>query len=85
MNFCVTRSVKWLAAVTSSIILFLSLAYSPIQVDITDTQLTMGDQDSFTLFLCCAGHAHGEGSAFFGTRRAAEVNISRSLSCKNAC
>ena len=63
----------------------LSLTYSPIQVDITDPQLTMGEQVSFTRFLCCACHARGEGSAFFGTRRAAELHISRSAGCKNAC
>jgi hypothetical protein len=45
----------------------------------------MGDQLSFTRFLGCACHARGEGSAFFGTRRAAELQISRSAGCKNAC
>ena len=88
MHFCATRPVKCLALTSSislSSILLLSLAYSPIQVDITDPQLTMGEQVSLTRFLCCACHARGEGSAFFGTRRAAEVHISRSLSCKNTC
>jgi len=87
MNFRATRpvTVKCLAAVTSCIILLLSLTYSPIEVDITDTQLGMGEQVSFTRFLCCACHARGEGSAFFGTRRAAELHISRSAGCKNAC
>ena len=84
MNFLATRPVKCLAAVTSSIMLLLSLAYSPIQVDFTDTQLTMGEQVSFSRFLCCACHDRGEGSAFFGTRRAAELHISRSQGCKNA-
>ena len=70
MNFRATRpvTVKCLAAVTSCIILLLSLTYSPIEVDITDTQLGMGEQVSLTRFLCCACHARGEGSAFFGTR-----------------
>ena len=72
-------------SISLSSILLLSLAYSPIQVDITDPQLTMGEQVSFTRFLCCACHARGEGSAFFGTRRAAELHISRSAGCKNAC
>ena len=88
MHFRATRPVKCLALTSSislSSILLLSLAYSPIQVDITDPQLTMGEQVSFTLFLCCACHASGEGSAFFGTRRAAELHISRSAGCKNAC
>ena len=87
MNFRATRpvTVKCLAAVTSCIILLLSLTYSPIEVDITDTQLGMGEQVSFTRFLCCACHARSEGSAFFGTRRAAELHISRSAGCKNAC
>jgi hypothetical protein len=64
--------------------LLLSLAYFPIQVDITDTQLTMGEQVSFTRFFCCACHDRCEGSAFFGTRRAAELHISRSQGGKNA-
>ena len=85
MNFRATRPVKCLAAVTSCIILLLSLTYSPIEVDITDTQLGMGEQVSFTRFLCCACHARSEGSAFFGTRRAAELHISRSQGCKNVC
>ena len=87
MNFRATRpvTVKCLATVTSCIILLLSLTYSPIEVDITDTQLGMGEQVSFTRFLCCACHARGEGSAFFGTRRAAELHISHSAGCKNAC
>jgi hypothetical protein len=56
---------------------------SPIQINITDTQLTMGEQVSFTWFLCCACHDRGEGSAFFDTCRAAELHISRSAGCKN--
>ena len=79
-----TRPVSCLA-LTSSIILLLSLSYSPIQVDITDTQLTMGEQVSFTRFLCCACHDSCEASAFFGTSRAVELHISRSLGCNNAC
>ena len=78
-----TRPVRCLAL--TSRIIFLSLAYSPIQVDITDTQLTMGEQVSFTRFLCCTCHDSCEGSAFFGTSRAAELHILRSLGCKNAC
>ena len=65
------------------IFILQSVAYSPLQVDITDTQLTM--QVSFTRFLCCACHDRGEVSAFFGTRRAAELHISRNAGCKTAC
>ncbi len=72
-------------ALTSRIILLMSLAYPSIQVDITDTQLTMGEQVPFTRFLCCAYHDSSPGSAFFGTCRAAELHISRRLGCKNAC
>ncbi len=56
---------------------------SSIQVDITDTQLTMGEQVSFTRFLWCACHDRSEGSAFFSTRLAAELHISHSSGCKN--
>ena len=77
MHFCATRPL------TSSIIILLSLTYSPIQVNITNTQLTMGEQVSFTRFLCCACHDRGESSAFFGTRLAAELHISHSAWCKN--
>ncbi len=84
MHFRATRPVNCLA-LTSSSILLLSLAYSPIQVDITDTQLTIGEQVSFTRFLCCDCHDRGEGSAFFDTSKAAELHISRSQGCKNAC
>jgi hypothetical protein len=73
------------ASISLSSILLLSLAYSLIQVDITDPQLTMGEQVSFTRFLCCACHDRGGGSAFFGARRAAELHISHSAGCKNAC
>ena len=58
-----------LATLTSCIFILQSVAYSPLQVDITDTQLTMAEQVSFTRFLCCACHDRGEVSAFFGTRR----------------
>ncbi len=82
---CISRSVKCLAAPTSGIILLLSLTYSPLQVDITDTQLTMAEQVYFTWLLCCACHDRCNGSAFFGTRRAAALHISRSAGCKTAC
>jgi hypothetical protein len=85
MHFRDTRSVKCLAALTPSILLLLSLTYSPFHVDITGTQLTMAEQVSFTRFLWCACHDSGEGSAFFGTHRAAELHISRSAGCKTAC
>ena len=76
---------KCLATLTYCIAILQSLAYSPLQVDITDTQLTMAEQVSFTRFLCCTCHDSSKGSAFFGTRRAVELHISRSRGCQTTC
>ncbi len=70
------RSVIWLAAVTSGIILLRACpSHTLTSSRHYRHSLTMGEQVSFTRFMCCACHARGEGSAFFGTRLAAEVHI----------
>ena len=86
MQYRATRPTSLcLAALTSGVILLLGLANSLLEVEVTDIEWTMSEPVSYTRFLCCACHDRGEGSAFFGTRRAAELHIWRSRGCLAAC
>ena len=75
-------------ALFAAAILLLCHCYPPLQVQVYAEDLTMSESVSFTQFVCCACYESGAGrisTTFFGTRRAAELHISRSRGCQTAC
>ena len=78
----------WLALFATAILLLCQCQY-PVSSCTDSQKLTgMSEPVSFTSFVCCHCHEIGQSrisSTFFGTRRAAELHISRSRTCQAAC
>jgi hypothetical protein len=89
MHSPATRQVPFQClALAAAATLLLCHCFLAFQVQVHAEELTMSESVSFTQFVCCACYESGASrvaTTFFGTRRAAELHISRSRGCRAAC
>ncbi len=82
---CIRLALVTVALAAAAILLLCHHCY-PVSSSMEELS-TMSAPVFFTSFVCChchdSGHAH-MATTFFGTRRAAELHVSRSRTCKAA-